>query len=279
MKKTILIFSLGVFLPALVLGYLALKSAGQQQVLIEDQEARLRQQQADSIASQVSLAVRVEHERFVALVEGMLDRYSPQELSERFSSVLSEEWSRSSLGFSVSASGQLISPSPSTATNRSESTARFLTANTAFIEGEVPAQVYPTPNESLAGVQEELQQRSRKGAYLAKLDDAVLAEAETDAFRGLRQETGNLRAAAAPTEPGSTQGSPSDVDLEAYISDTRRKVVPQRVQVPPKETSVIRSFAVSKKPKTLIKEELELDALASSLNVSRSGRIQNRISI
>ncbi|MEM7304140.1 MAG: phenylalanine--tRNA ligase subunit beta [Pseudomonadota bacterium] len=112
MKKAVLIFILAVLLPALLLGYLSLQSARQQGVLIKDKEAQLRQQQVDALATQVALAVRVEHESFVRSVEQLAAQYSSDILARDFNRLLSQVWSRPSTGFSVGGDWSLLSPQP-----------------------------------------------------------------------------------------------------------------------------------------------------------------------
>ncbi|NJK92370.1 MAG: hypothetical protein HC904_11345 [Blastochloris sp.] len=157
MKKTAILFVVGVFLPALVLGVLALQSARQQGVLLADQEAKLRQQEADNLAAQLALALRIEHETFVKVVEAFLGWMGPDELSTDFNRMLASRWQRKSVGFCVSTEGKILSPNDLAYGVGSQREAmEFIEDNAAFLKGRVTAEVYPTQSESLSGVQQAL---------------------------------------------------------------------------------------------------------------------------
>ena len=168
MKKIAILFVLGVFIPALVLGVLALQSARQQGVLIADQEAKLRQQEADNVAAQVALSLRIEHETFVKVVEGFLLTTDPEALSKDFNRMLAEKWKRKSVGFCVSTEGRILSPVEDDYLSRRDSL-EFIEDNAAFLKGRVSAEVYATTNESLAEVKEVLQQ-SRSSKLFSQAD-------------------------------------------------------------------------------------------------------------
>src|SRR5690606_39264418 len=91
MKKIAILFVLGVFIPALVLGVLALQSARQQGVLIADQEAKLRQQEADNLAAQVALSLRIEQENFIKVVQDLLGSMDPDTVSIDFNRMLTDK--------------------------------------------------------------------------------------------------------------------------------------------------------------------------------------------
>ena len=83
MKKTALIFLLAIFIPALVLGGLALRTAGKQQVIIERQEAELRQKECDALAEQVRRVLNAELQSLTEGVSQMLADRKPEELARR----------------------------------------------------------------------------------------------------------------------------------------------------------------------------------------------------
>ncbi len=72
MKKNAFIFIILIFLPAVVLGVLAFRAAGQQKMVIENQEVELRQTQADEIAAQIRLYIAAEFLKFKTAVDKSL---------------------------------------------------------------------------------------------------------------------------------------------------------------------------------------------------------------
>lgn len=179
MKKAVIIFVLAVLLPAVLLGYLSLQSARQQGVLIEDQEARLRQQQADVLAGQVALAVRVEHEQFVRIVNELEVRYGGSLLSQDFNRLLPQSWNRNGFGFSVAAGGNILSPRISRSDYRTTDPAeKFILDNAAFIEGAAKADVYNIANSGLQELQQQQLVKQRQPAPLARKKNDVLKSQE-----------------------------------------------------------------------------------------------------
>jgi signal transduction histidine kinase len=232
MKKMAILLVLGIFAPALVLGILALQSARQQGVLIADQEAKLRQQQADNLAAQMALSLRIEHEAFIKIVEQFIGRLGPEALSTDFNRMLAENWQRKSVGFCVDGSGKILSPHEQDYPSR-QAAWEFIKENTAFLTGRVSAEVYPTSSESLADVQETLLQsqntRMRKSPLESAEDlsppiqrQAPISEKKAEAF--LRAE--NNPAMSTPSAP-----EPKDqlMDKQDARSDYSRKVAPQNI--------------------------------------------------
>lgn len=168
MKKAAVIFLLAVILPAFLLGYLSLQSARQQEVLIENQEARLRQQQVDTLAGQVALALRVEHENFINQIREMRKTRSLDEVAAEFNTLLKRQWERKSVGFSLRESGGILSPrTQMPKTQAADKTEKFIFDNAEFLQGAVEADVYATWNDSLQEVQQEIVMK-QQSSYFSK---------------------------------------------------------------------------------------------------------------
>jgi signal transduction histidine kinase len=147
LKKTALVFLLAIFIPALVLGGLALRTAGKQQVIIERQEAELRQKECDALAEQVRLVMSAEHQSFVEGVRRMLGDRSPEALAKGFSENLTQAWSRKGVGFAVTTSGIILSPERRKAAQSPAE--QFLFENRAFLGNEFAAEIYSyVPDQS-----------------------------------------------------------------------------------------------------------------------------------
>ncbi|MEM6884563.1 MAG: HAMP domain-containing sensor histidine kinase [Verrucomicrobiota bacterium] len=235
MKKAVLIFILAVLLPALLLGYLSLQSARQQGVLIEDQEARLRQQQADTLAAQVALAIRVEHERFVQSVEELSAQYSSPLLAQEFNRLLGQQWDRAGLGFSVSEDGSLLSPQMAQQARQAPQMVnlneQFIFENSPFIEGKTEADVYNISNAGIQSVQQEqlLRQRTAQISVTDSLDFSGDRNADTQK----REEAVNQGQALK-----ILKGSSSSYEA-------KRRVVPQNNTLTAKDEVVVPDSALN----------------------------------
>ncbi len=197
MKKTSLIFLLAIFVPALVLGGLALRTAGKQQVIIERQEAELRQKECDALAEQIRLVLSAELQSFVVGVSQMLGDRQPEELARRFSADLRRHWSREGVGFAVTTSGSMLSPQPQEAAGGPAE--EFLFGNRAFLRNEFPAEVYSyVPNQS--GLSEQLV--ANAGSALRELS-ALQGESgkSSDSPSERRKELDNVAEAALKDKP------------------------------------------------------------------------------
>ena len=149
-KKSVWIFLLIVLLPAVVLGWLALRSAEEQRFILERRTTELFQTEADAIAAAIREAMIIERQSFAAAVRRLLaDKPDPTALARDFSNTLPEVWKRKAVGFALGADGKLLAPSPATAATN-VSCAKFLQENSAFLCNTQPALVYTVGNE-LAG--------------------------------------------------------------------------------------------------------------------------------
>ncbi len=156
MKKTAAIFLLAIFLPALVLGVLAVRTAGQQRILLEQQETELRQKEVDLVSQQITLAISREQQSFVDLTNRMLaeaGKNTAQQggapadaLARNFTEELRRNWKRPALGFAVTTGGAILSPSSGQSKQRDAESVRFLRDNSAFLGNEITAQVYQAQN-------------------------------------------------------------------------------------------------------------------------------------
>lgn len=142
MKRAALIFVLAVFLPALILGGLALRSARDQQVVLEQQAVELRQQEVESLATVIRAAVVEEQQAFKSVVARLLREQAPGDVARRFNQLLQAEWRGEAVGFSLTGDGRLLSPIPAGRENAAQA---FLQQNETFLEGREAEEVYQAP--------------------------------------------------------------------------------------------------------------------------------------
>jgi len=148
MKKSIWIFLLAVLLPSVVLGWLALRSAEEQQIILEKRTAELYQKETENAATAVRALIDSERRAFNDAVRRVLANKKPQEAAPDFSAALAAAWPRKSVGFALGKDGRLISPSAQSARKNAEKQ-RFLLENSAFLCSTMPATVYWVSGDDL----------------------------------------------------------------------------------------------------------------------------------
>src|SRR3989442_1287700 len=110
MKKVALVFVLAVFVPSLVLAWLAVRSVRDQQFVLERQRSLLYQGVADSVAKEAA-SLLAEHQReFARQVEALLADNKPIDIAGSFDERLRKDWPLADVGFTVSLDGQVYSP-------------------------------------------------------------------------------------------------------------------------------------------------------------------------
>src|SRR6185295_5983193 len=113
MKKVALVFLLAVFLPSLVLAWLAVRSLRDQQFLLERQQSLLYQGVADSVAASVQNALTENQRDFTAKLGALLRGREAQALVSTFDEVIRKDWPLAQVGFVVSMTGgDMTCPSP-----------------------------------------------------------------------------------------------------------------------------------------------------------------------
>ena len=161
MTKSIWIFLLAVLLPSAVLGWLALRSVGEQQIILEKRTAELYQTETENAASAARALIDEERRAFNDTVRRLLATANPQTLANNFSTELAKEWPRKAIGFALGKEGQICAPSPQRAAGNVE-WGKFLLGNGSWLAGTTPATVYWVSPEDLNRPE---QLRKGKGDY------------------------------------------------------------------------------------------------------------------
>ncbi len=112
MKKVALVFVLAVFVPSLVLAWLAVRSLRDQQFLLERQQSLLYQGVADGLAREVLAALAEEQRVFAETASALLRDRDPFEVARTFDDQLRRQWPLAQVGFAVTLTGEILSPSP-----------------------------------------------------------------------------------------------------------------------------------------------------------------------
>ena len=175
-KKSICIFLLAVLVPSLGLGWLALRSAGEQQIILERRTAELYQKETDAVAAAARAVIDDERRAFTESLRRLLATESPAKLAREFAARLAAEWPRKAVGFALAENGQLLSPTAQTGGRGSDWTG-FIVANSGFLGSSTPAQVYAVPADELNRPE---QLRKRSAVENKGLAEAVVSRGKSE---------------------------------------------------------------------------------------------------
>ena len=112
MRKCVWIFFLAVLIPSAVLGWLALRSAEEQKIILERRTAELYQRETESLAASARVLIDEQRREFTDAVHQILAKDTPAQAAQTFSARITEVWPRKAVGFSIGGDGRLLSPAP-----------------------------------------------------------------------------------------------------------------------------------------------------------------------
>ncbi|MBC8002801.1 MAG: HAMP domain-containing histidine kinase [Opitutaceae bacterium] len=110
MKKVALVFLLAVFVPSLVLGWLAFRSLRDQQFVLERQQSIIYQGVADAVVREAQSYLTGLQSEFGMQAELLLRRET-NNLPAAFDRAIRQAWPYAKVGFAVSLDGKVLSPS------------------------------------------------------------------------------------------------------------------------------------------------------------------------
>jgi hypothetical protein len=148
-KRSIWIFLIAILLPSIGLGWLALRSAGEQQIILERRTAELYQKETDAVAAAARALIDDERRAFAQTVRSMIAAGGAPQLARDFSAKLAQTWPRKAIGFAIAEDGSLASPSADGA-RANTAWQTFLLNNSAFLSGRIPATVYSVSADELS---------------------------------------------------------------------------------------------------------------------------------
>jgi signal transduction histidine kinase len=131
------LFASVILLPSLVLGALVVRSARQQQFVIERQAVDLYQSFTDQLALRIRARLEAQQREFGDAVDALLVGLPPEELAPRFESELARSWSGTGTAFAVTLSGHVLSPVPGDPGAKG-----FLAANEGFLSNRLATEFY-----------------------------------------------------------------------------------------------------------------------------------------
>jgi signal transduction histidine kinase len=142
MKKVALVFVLAVLLPSLVLAWLAVRSLRDQQFLLERQQSLLCQHVTDTLAQNISDYLAQQQQAFGAQVEDLAAGKDASAVAAQFDSELRSRWPLAEIGFCVTLTGKILSPS----SNARAEARTFYTDNSGFLGNREVVEVYQSAN-------------------------------------------------------------------------------------------------------------------------------------
>lgn len=281
LKKSICIFLLAVLLPSVVLGWLALRSAEEQQIILERRTAELYQTETDAAANATRAAIDEQRRAFADAVRRLLATAPPAEIARDFSTRLATAWPRQAIGFALGADGKLLSPSAQAARNNT-GWQKFLVNNGDFLSGSVPAQVYWVAGEELNRAEAA---RKGKVGYESKQEQSLplqqlrargsgkeevsSAETKGELRKQLSKDDAPVAAApAAAAEPQKALSAPASAarKKQLFPGEPAEKAKAAAAPIPPPSASA---------PAASDKVEMELLSQAAQLVDRQDASVRN----
>ncbi|MDB6025971.1 MAG: hypothetical protein JWM68_2194 [Verrucomicrobiales bacterium] len=209
MRKLAIVFVLAVFVPSLVLAWLAMRSLHDQQFVLERQQSLLYQKVADSIARDVENFLLGRQHEFAQLVEGMLPQ-NPMAITTNFHERIRANWPYAQVGFVVTLKGQMLSPSPA-------SCAGFYAANATFLSSTTPSEVYWNTTK---GFQQTSKAPPQK-VETSQSKDTNPSFAMKTQKRSVVPQQAIAAPVAAAEDPTDSKLAPSEAEFRQIIGEQR----------------------------------------------------------
>lgn len=148
MRKSVWIFLLAVLVPSAVLGWLALRSAEEQKIILERQTTELYQRETESLAAAARALIDEQRRGFAEAVRALLSSTPPSDLAPDFSARLPGAWPRKAVGFTLAADGRVLSPATRLAADK-PAWGLFLREHGPFLGNVSAAPVYNVQVDAL----------------------------------------------------------------------------------------------------------------------------------
>jgi signal transduction histidine kinase len=251
MRRSAWIFLAAILLPSLALGWLAVRSARDQQVIVEHQQAIISQDVTDALARKVEDQLDGSRSTFVDKTQQLLHKSSsPQVLARNFNRELRGAWELAEVGFAVDLNGTIYSPAPS----QGVMAKTFRTENGRFLGNRENVQVYSSSlqqvnaenalqnsNDAINRPPSPVQQAAQQVATYARAQEAQAppppaAQSGSEAQMAQVQQqavrtTLNAQAQSFPQQ----QGQPANQMVQ--MEPAQRLVIPQKSFSPKQSTA------------------------------------------
>jgi signal transduction histidine kinase len=220
MKKVALVFVLAVFVPSLVLAWLAVRSISDQQIVFERQQTQLFQGVCMGMVKDIIDLLGQKQVEFGRQVETLLADGSPLEVAGRFDEQITRLWALAEVGFVVSMDGHVLAP-PLFARKETQ---RFRQENDLFLSNQESVHVYFPPSKGDAAP-------SKSGERSTASDAASKPESKGASGKGV--DKSRMVAPQKDGQPDSKLSSrlePTDAEFRQLIGDSNRGIVARFLQ-------------------------------------------------
>ena len=252
MRRSAWIFVAVILLPSLVLAWMAVRSARDQQVILEHQQAIICQDITDTLAKQIQDQVDGARLSFMQTTDQILQREknsSPHTLATSFNQQLRRAWSLAEVGFVVDSRGGIYSPSPA--------------------EGVV-ARAFRNENDRFLSNRENVEVFSQTPAKKSKA-----------AFLVNSQDAGTLKSQAAEPAQAGQQSIPSFVQSAARNASQQKDFPPNSAPEQASNEAQTRNQAQSGQIQRASQNEVSNQNLSSNAGAnkeleSQTGEVRKR---
>ncbi len=223
MKKIALVFALAVFVPSLLLAWLAVRSLRDQQLVLERQQSLLYQEVSDSLAKAAEDYLSQQQHDFGQQVETLLAKQNTDAVAVSFDDRLRTNWPAAEVGFVVTQNGRLVCPSPYT----SPATKAFCADNARFLCNIESVEVYynNAANGVQSGSQNALINAAPNSGKLAADNGFAKGILRGQQFRSVIPQQQQLQAPSVPDPGNYSKVAPSEAEFRELIGDSREGAV------------------------------------------------------
>ncbi len=138
-RKIAAVFTVAVFVPTLVLAWLALRSLRDQEIVANSQRAILHQSATESLAADMNTFMDDVRVFFNQLLDDLIQEHGPDELSRNFDKIAPGRWAQCSIACVVTDDGEILCPVATSVDAKAQS---FLKFNAPFLLNRSNAKVY-----------------------------------------------------------------------------------------------------------------------------------------
>lgn len=222
MRRSIWIFLAAILLPSLALAWLAVRSARDQQVVLEHQQAIIDQNLTDTLARQVQQELENTRAEFVGKTQELLRAGAPA-LIPNFNRRIRAAWPLAEVGFAVDTRGVVYSPMP----QEGPRARTFRAENDRFLTNRETVVVFPFSKQQ--AIQEE--------------KPAPTQNASSSLLLPPTQNSANAQQNAIhpPMAQNQNQLANNLFVQQALVPNTGQQI--QRIVTPQKETSMQSIFS------------------------------------
>ena len=212
MRRSAWIFLAAILLPSLALAWLAVRSARDQQVILEHQQAIISQDVTDALAKKVRDQLDDTRSAFVQRTQKLLEKSSsPPALARNFNRELHNSWNLAEVGFAVGLNGTIYSP----ASRQGTVAETFRSENDRFLSNRENVPVFAQNSQQTFSL--DLNNAENPTAVNSQVGNMFPLTAQSQASNQIAQ------ASRQPT---------AVVNPQAQMAQVERQVVPQKSFAP-----------------------------------------------